>query len=124
MELDDDTIKEMLKSISLSGSADANAAVFKPVVASKAQAPNILNLTSGLPRISWNYLAKFEPIIGKPTILSPLNSFEIRCCLCNKIISYPCWYYQIRYAVNWFHYFVCFNAMSPRRVTAVCYRRD
>jgi hypothetical protein len=85
---------------------------------------HILNLSSGSPRIQTNVVSRFKLILSQPSELSILNPFEIRCCLCRRVIHYPCWYYSIKYAVNHFHYFVCFDKDSPSKPSTKCYRRD
>ncbi len=69
----------------------------------------ILNLASGLPAFQSAQIKKFKLILSRPALLESLSSFEIRCCVCKRIISFPCWYYSVKYAVNHFHYFVCFS---------------
>lgn len=84
----------------------------------------ILDLGSGAARIQRTALKYTKLILSQPEALSNYNPFEIRCCLCRKVISYPAWYYSIKYAVNHFHYFVCFDNSSSSKPTTRCYRRE
>ena len=85
---------------------------------------HILNLSSGSARLQTNVIKRFNFIISQPAILSLLSSLQIRCCLCKKVISYPAWYYSVRYAVNHFHYFVCFDSTSPHKPSTKCYKKE
>lgn len=118
--------EEILRNIALTGTASAIDT--KHVISTHGQNINhILNLTSGRPRLQTNIIKRFDLILEQPRPLEILNPFEIRCCLCRKVISYPCWYYSIRYAVNHFHYFICFQATpdSPEdKPSTRCYRRE
>lgn len=93
------------------------------IIGSSANIHQIAGVTSGSLRIYPSIIKKFELILSQP-ISSAFNPFEIRCAFCKKVISYPCWYYSIKYAVNHFHYFVCFDASCPSKPSAKCYRRD
>jgi hypothetical protein len=85
---------------------------------------NIAGVTSGSLRLYPSLIKKFDLIIAKPKSLLAFEWNEIRCCLCRKAISYPCWYYSIRYAVNHFHYFICFQpADDNTKPNTKCYRR-
>ncbi len=119
--MDDELKTQILRNLELSGAADENSVVVKPTVAKSPN--NILSLNSGTPRISHHYVDRFKLLLSQPLALQPLNPFEIRCCLCHKVIAYPAWHYDVRYAVNWFHYFVCFDKSNGTKVTAKCYRR-
>jgi hypothetical protein len=83
----------------------------------------ILDFGSGSVRLQRNVIKKFNLEIGQPTGLKHLNPFQIRCSLCRSVISYPAWYYSIKYAVNHFHYFVCFDSASSSKPSTKCYRR-
>lgn len=84
---------------------------------------HVLNLSSGSAKLQTNVVNRFKLIISQPAILSLLNPFEIRCSLCKRVVSYPSWYYSIKYAVNHFHYFVCFDSENPNKPTTKCYKR-
>lgn len=115
---------EILNSIALHGSAALETASIIPVIAGNDKnLGHILNLSSGSPRIHSSIIKRFSLILGMPKPLTAMSALSIRCALCNSVISYPCWYYTIRYAVNQFHYFVCFNPTEPGNVTAKCYKR-
>lgn len=114
-----ETIQEMLRNIELSG--DSAAWSCKHLIGSNPS--QILNLSSGAVRIQPHALKHFALILSQPKTLAALNPFEIHCCLCNEIVNYPCWYYEVKYAVNHFHYFVCFNSSTPEKPTTRCYRR-
>lgn len=116
----DEQIKDsILRNIGLGGAASEDTGVVKQIVAKSEHLNSILNLSSGTPRIH----KQFKLILSQPQQLEALNPFEIRCCLCGRVISYPAWYLLIRYAINHIHYFVCFDKDSRNRVTAKCYRR-
>lgn len=84
---------------------------------------HILSLSSGSPRLQTNVIGRFKLILSQPLTLEMMNPFEIRCSFCRKVIKYPCWYYSIKYAVNHFHYFVCFDSSSSDKPSTKCYRR-
>jgi hypothetical protein len=111
--------KEILDNIALGGKASQTV---KPIIGGHLN--HVLNLSSGLPRFQTNVIKRFTFIHNQPALLSVLNPFAIRCCLCKQVISYPCWYYEVKYAVNHFHYFVCFDSASPERPSTKCYRRE
>jgi hypothetical protein len=116
---------EILRNIELSGTAETR---IKPIiVTSKDNGLNsVLDLGSGSARLQRNVIKKFKLILSQPRGLPTgiFNSFEIRCCLCRKVISYPAWYHSIEYAVNHFHYFVCFDSSSSDKPSCKCYRRE
>lgn len=114
-----DLANEMLNSIAAAGSVSKSV---KPIIGGNLN--HILSLSSGSPRIQTNVINRFALILSQPEILQRLNPFEIRCCLCKKVVSYPCWYYSIKYAVNHFHYFICFDASHRDSPTTKCYRRE
>lgn len=113
--MDDKLAAKLLRSISLDGNTqdDTNTIISHNPM-------HIINHANGYPRI--NNPEKFSLILSLPETLSSLNPFEIRCCMCRKVISYPAWYYSVKYAVNNFHFFVCFDSSSPEKVTCACLR--
>lgn len=119
--INDKMAEEMLRNINMHGSADDNA-MTKPLIGGNIS--HVLNLSSGLPRIHANVVNRFHLILSTPLILSALSAFEIRCCLCKKVISYPCWYYSVKYVVNQFHYFICFDRTSINKPNAKCFKRN
>jgi len=117
--IDEETKNEILRNIAISGDTFTQ---IKPIIASSDKGLNhILNFGSGLPRFQTNI--KFALILSQPGSLTFYNPFEIRCCLCKRVISYPCWYYEVKYAVNHFHFFVCFDKNSKDKPSTKCYRR-
>jgi hypothetical protein len=123
--MDEQSKEEMIKSIALSGSASEEYKLVNHLIlGSRANLNHIAGRSSGMLKIYPSVAAKFQLILSQPNILKPLSSFEIRCVLCKQVIRYPAWYYSIKYAVNHFHYFVCFDSSSPNKVTCKCYRRD
>lgn len=117
--------EDILNSISLTGAVEAINALNNPIIlGSRNNLNQILNLSSGLPRIRTDVAKKFELILIQPSSILGIKRHDIRCCLCKKIVFFPCWYYDIKYAVNHFHYFVCFDSNSPEKVNARCYRRE
>lgn len=121
--ISDETAKEMLKAISLQGSVEEDNAEVHLVLGSRNNLNTVMNFTSGLPKIRPDIVKKFKLILSTPALLSSLSPFEIRCCMCKRVIRFPCWYYSIRYVVNHFHYFVCFDPNSSDKVSAKCYKR-
>jgi hypothetical protein len=85
---------------------------------------SILDKSSGSPRIQQTIRRKSVLILSQPLALSALSNLQIRCALCKRVISYPCWYYSVKYAVNHFHYFICFDSVSPSKPSLRCYRRE
>ena len=120
MSLSDELAREMLKAISTTGAVHPENAVIKPVIYGSLE--NIMDYSSGLPRLKSKVINKFQLIIAQPLILSALSSFEIRCCLCRSVISYPAWHHDIRYNVNHFHYFICFDKASADKPNMRCYK--
>lgn len=112
---------EILNSISYSGEAEKTVHL---ILGSRNNLNHIAGVSSGSLRIYPSMIKKFNLILSQPLQLQALNPFEIRCVLCKRVISYPCWYYSIRYAVNHFHFFVCFDSGSADKPTTKCYRRD
>lgn len=116
---------EMLKSIALSGAADAEKAKDNHLILnSRNNLNHIAGVSSGQLRIYPSMVNRFKLTLSQPSSLAILNPFEIRCVLCKGVISYPCWYYNIKYAINHFHFFICFDSGSPNKPTTSCYRRD
>lgn len=111
--------REILPNIGNSGTTDKLVEHFINKDISK-----ILDLGSGAARIGRTALKHCKLILVQPEVLRGLNPFEIRCCLCRKVISYPAWYYNIKYDVNQFHYFVCFDSLSKDKPSTRCYRRE
>lgn len=111
---------EILKSIALVGAADQCEANTRIIIGSPETSNHIISRSSGMPRIQTSVTKKFKLVLSQP--LAGLSSFEIRCALCRKVISYPCWYYKVKYAVNHFHYFLCFDVSSPSKPTCKCRR--
>ncbi len=81
---------------------------------------HIAGNSSGKLRIHSGIVKKFILITSQPRSLSSLSPLEIRCVLCKKVINYPCFYYEVKYAVNHFHYFVCFS--SSEIVNTNCFK--
>lgn len=121
--MDDSTKKEILKSIALTGAASRENARTVPVIADLETANNsILDRAGGLAKIK-PYLiksGKFKLVLSQPSQLQAMSNFEIRCCLCRKVIAYPAWHHDLKLAVNHLHYFVCFDATSAGKPTARC----
>jgi hypothetical protein len=109
----------ILASIAIAGNASTD---IKNIIATKDKGlSRVLSLSSGAARIQTNVVKRFNLIMSQPSSISILNPFEIRCCLCRSVIQYPAWYYSIRYAVNHFHYFVCFDSSSLSKPSCKCY---
>lgn len=121
--IDDELKNSILQSIALEGaSLDENKSI-NLIIASRSSSLSLLHLYSGLPKLRPNLARKFQLILSQPASLSILSPLVIRCCLCGKVISYPAWYMNQRFAVNWFHYFICFDKSFNKQATASCYRR-
>jgi len=89
----------------------------------------ITSVASGQLRLYPSTVKKFSLILAKPKVLVGFDWNEIRCCICDRVISFnhtPAWYYSIRYAVNHFHYFVCSDKQSleEQKPSTRCYRRE
>ncbi len=93
--LDEKTKNEILKNIALTGDVTTQ---INPIIGGNLHA--ILNLSSGAPRLQTNVTSRFRLILSQPSEISVLNPFEIRCALCKRVISYPAWYYSIKYSWN------------------------
>jgi hypothetical protein len=112
-----DTKQQILDSISKTGSVESNNII-------NGNIDHIISRSSGLPRIQTNALRHFSLILSQPQPLRMLSALAIRCALCKRVISYPCWYYSIKYTVNFFHYFICFDKDSANKPSTSCYRKD
>lgn len=122
--MDENTRNEILQSISLTGAADNTTVNVHVGIGTKTQAESLLIARNGGLAKFKDYQAKgFSLILSQPLTLAILNNLNIRCCLCGKVITYPAWYKVMRYVVNQFHFFVCFDPDSPSKPTARCYRR-
>lgn len=84
---------------------------------------HILNKASGSPRLQTNVVSRFKLLLSQPEILKDYSSLAIRCALCKRVISYPCWYYRKDYNVNKFHWFVCFSPADSSKATTHCFRK-
>jgi len=113
---------DILKSIALDGSASS---VQKAIIGSFENRNSILDLSNGAVRISRTMQKRAILILSQPSILAGFKPNEIRCALCGRIISYPAWYYSLNYAVNQFHYFICFRPQDgdKSKPNTGCYRR-
>ena len=114
-----DWTEQILRNIALGGTATRSV---NPIIGGNIR--HVLSLSSGAPRLQTNVVKKFALILSQPSSISILNPFEIRCCLCNSVIHYPAWYYCIKYAVNHFHYFICWDDKHPNEPSTACYRRS
>lgn len=112
--MDDKLAKDMLKAIALGGAVESEDV--HNIIASNPY--HIIDSTSGKTRIRQPKL--FDLIIAQPASISALSSLEIRCCICKRVITYPAWYHFIHYAINHFHFFVCFNSNSPAQPNIEC----
>lgn len=122
-----DEMDEVLKNISLSGSTESK---INPIIVTKSNDSNlnhVLDTRSAVPRIHSHLIkaGKFSLILLQPKTLPTrfFNPQEIRCCVCNKAISYPAWHYVKEYTINHFHYFVCFDNESPTKPNTHCFRK-
>jgi hypothetical protein len=124
--IDEKQAKEILDSIELTGGiTSAKTVKSNPIIiGAHNNIGPIMQLGSGLPKIRKDKVTEFSLILSQPLAIQSIPRHDIRCCLCQEIIYFPCWYYSIRYAVNQFHYFVCFDASNSQSVTARCYRRE
>ena len=121
MSLSDDLKRQIISSISTEGAASEENKSVNVVIGNKTNLSHVVNYSSGLPRIKSHI--KFHLILSQPEALRGLSPLQIRCCLCSRIISYPAWYYNVRYAVNQFNYFVCFDRDSNDKPNTKCYKR-
>src|SRR5665213_858043 len=92
------------------------------IIASAANMNQITSISSGSLKINPAAVKRFRLILEQP-LSQAFSPFEIRCCLCHRVISYPCWHYEVKYAVNHFHYFICFDKNSTDKPSTKCYRK-
>jgi hypothetical protein len=117
---------EWFKNFEYTGSLESKVI---PIIADKENAKaNILDFSAGTVRISRSEVKKFNTILVLPSSLSSFKNV-IRCCLCNKVISFnqrPVWYHSIKYTVKHFHYFICSDKQSleEQKPSTRCYQRD
>jgi hypothetical protein len=116
--IDTELQKQILESITKFGKAEERT------IKVNTNLSDILSFSSGSVRIQPSCIRKSKLILSQPEELSNLSNLLVRCILCKRVISYPCWYYNIKYAVNHFHYFICFDSASVKSPTAKCYRKD
>lgn len=122
--MDEQLKAEILKKLELEGSSsEENAERHNIILGSRNNLNHIINLGDGRAKIRKALIPKFQFIIGQPKVLAALSPFEIRCCLCKRVISYPAWYYRQEFVINHLHFFVCFDPESRTEVTARCYKR-
>jgi len=124
IKMDELEKQNILKSITLEGASLSENKTRHLILGSRHNLNHIAGISSGSLKIYPSISNKFKLILSQPQSLSVLSPFEIRCVFCKRVISYPCWYYSIKYAVNHFHYFVCFDSESPNKPSTRCYRRD
>lgn len=122
MPLDDKLQGDILSNISLMGSAEQSEAVVIPFAA-ELNPGHILDITNGTPKIKASLVKKFKLILSRPIQLTELHNTQVRCTLCKRVIGYPCWYHSVKYAVNVFHFFVCFDSTSSTKPSVKCYRK-
>ena len=123
MSLSDDLKRQIISSISTEGAASEENKSVNVVIGNKTNLSHVMNFASGMPKIRPNIISRFRLILSQPETLSGLSPLQIRCCLCSRVISYPTWHHSIRYTVNQFHYFVCFDRDSNDKPSTRCYRR-
>lgn len=123
MSLKDELVSEILASVSLTGAAEKANAELNLIIGNRDNIGHIMQLATGLPKIKPSLVQKFTLILSQPKPLIGLSPFSIRCAFCSNIITYPAWYFNIRYTVNSFHYFICFDPSSNTKPTTRCYRR-
>lgn len=116
--MDNELQKQILESINKSGKSET------PELKINTNIDHVLSFSSGSARLQTTLLRKVVLILSKPLGLRELSSQQIRCCLCHRVISYPAWYYEVKYAVNNFHYFVCFDFDSPTKPNTKCYKKE
>ena len=88
------------------------------IIGGKDNLDMITTMASGSLRINRTLIKKFKLILSNP--LNHFERSEIHCCLCDRVINYPCYYWSIKYAVNQFHFFVCFGNNSSKEVSVSC----
>lgn len=123
MSLDEELRNEILRAIELQGAVHEENALIHVILGSRNNLNHIMNMHAGLPKLRNDVINRFQLILSTPTELKPLSQFEVRCVLCRRVISYPAWYYVLRYVVNQLHYFICFDAASPDKPSVKCFKR-
>ena len=116
-EYSSDWRTDILDSIALTGTAEADVKI------SLARRSQILAFNSSRPRIKPNLVGRFALILSRP---AEINT-TVQCCICGRTINFnnaPVWYYLIKYNVNCFAAFVCFDSASPSKPSVKCYRRE
>jgi hypothetical protein len=108
MTLNDKLKTDILAAINESGASLPENARARQVI--NGNLSSVINRTSGQTKFNHSIVSRFKLQLSMPKILQFFNPLEIRCLLCNKVISYPCWYLDLKYTVNHFHYFVCFDS--------------
>jgi hypothetical protein len=115
--INSDLQKELLDLISKSGKTEDLA------IKVNVNIHDILTFSSGAARLHSTVIRKAVLILSQPLTLQSLSSLQIRCILCKRVISYPCWYYEVKYAVNHFHYFICFQpSADSTKPSMKCYK--
>lgn len=110
----------VLKSIAIAGETEAKITA---IIGSRNNLTAILDMSNGSPRLTRTVIKRAVLILYQPSALAGFDRREIRCALCNSQITYPTWHYEVKYAVNQFHYFICFNADTSDKPSTKCYRR-
>ena len=118
--MDESLKKSLLQSIELSGSVSVENSSASITV--NGELSNVLDKSSGKPRIRPAKVSQFHLILSQPVSLLALSPFEIRCLHCKRVISYPSWWLQVKFDRNILVYFVCFSETSPNRVSLDCKR--
>ena len=114
---------DILTSIALTGTTVAN---IKMIVMehNNDSISKIMDFNTSIPRVKRGLVGKFNLQISKPTEI--LDKQVVHCCLCGKVLNFDrelVWYHLIRYAVNCFATFICYDPASPSKPTTRCYRR-
>jgi hypothetical protein len=121
--MDDNIKSDILKSIELLGVSDSRNAPIKIVIGSRGHSSQILDFANGLPKVRAGIAKQFDLILSVPSSIKALSPFEVRCSLCERVISYPAWYHKVKYVTNVIHYFICFDSSDSSKPTARCYRK-
>jgi hypothetical protein len=114
--------EELLKSIELEGGIDKKQ--IHLILGSKQNISHIAGNSTGRLRLHAKVIRDSKLIFDKLESLASLHQSQIRCSLCSQVISYPCWHYTIKYAVNEFHHFICFDETNSLKPSVKCYRKD
>lgn len=109
MTITEELRQRLLKSIELSGSTIDDVASKQLI---NVNPDNVIDLSSGRPRIKPLLVGRFVFVSSQPTELAELSNLTIRCLNCGKVISYPAWWLKLEYSVSSFHYFICFNGTA------------